>query len=141
MYKRQSLYSLELADESDGTRRLMSLAPDMEQVLSRGGVLLVDELEKEMHPMLVEYIVAKFQSPESNPNHAQLIFTNHNTELLNMELLRKDQLYFVDKSRKDGTSSLYSISELATPTSENVRKGYLMGKYGATPELEIEEVE
>ncbi len=138
---KESLYSLELADESDGTRRLMSLAPDMEQVLSRGGVLLVDELEKEMHPMLVEYIVAKFQSPESNPNHAQLIFTNHNTELLNMELLRKDQLYFVDKSRKDGTSSLYSISELATPTSENVRKGYLMGKYGATPELEIEEVE
>ena len=47
---KESLYSLELADESDGTRRLMSLAPDMEQVLSRGGVLLVDELEKEMHP-------------------------------------------------------------------------------------------
>ena len=58
-----------------------------------------------------------------------------------MELLRKDQLYFADKNRTDGTSSLYSIGELATPTSENVRKGYLMGKYGATPDLEIEEVE
>ena len=137
----EDLYSLELADESDGTRRLMSLAPDMERILNCGGVLLVDELEKEMHPMLVEYIVAKFQSPVSNPNHAQLIFTTHNTELLNMELLRKDQLYFADKSHKDGSSSLYSISELSTPTSENVRKGSLMGKYGATPDLEIEEVE
>lgn len=134
-------YMLELADESDGTRRLMSLAPDIQKVLSCGGVLLVDELEKEMHPMLVEFIVAKFQSPASNPNHAQIIFTTHNTELLNMELLRKDQLYFADKNRRDGASSLYSISELATPTNENVRKGYLLGKYGATPDLEIEEVE
>lgn len=135
------LYKLQLSDESDGTRKLMALAPAIERVLNCGGVLLVDELEKEMHPMLVELVISKFQSPNSNPNHAQLIFTTHNTELLNMELLRKDQLYFVDKSRKDGVSSLYSISEFATPTSENVRKSYLMGKYGATPDLEIEEVE
>ena len=134
------LYQLQLSDESDGTRRLMSLAPDMENVLNNGGLLLIDELEKEMHPLLVEYIVAKFQNPLSNPNHAQIIFTTHNTELLNMELLRKDQLYFTDKSRKDGASSLYSISDLSTPTNENIRKGYLMGKYGAAPELEIEEV-
>ena len=100
-----------------------------------------DELEKEMHPMLFELIVSKFQSKTSNPNNAQLIFTTHNTELLNMELIRKDQIYFADKRRKDGSSSLYSISEFATPTTENVRKGYLMGKYGATPDIEIEEVE
>ena len=55
--------------------------------------------------------------------------------------LRKDQLYFVDKSRKDGASTLYSISEFSTTTNENVRKSYLMGKYGATPDLMIEEVE
>ncbi len=91
--------------------------------------------------MLVELVVSKFQSPKSNPNHAQLIFTTHNTELLSMEVLRKDQLYFVDKDREDGASELYSISEFATPTSENVRKSYLMGKYGATPNLMIEEVD
>lgn len=136
-----ALYELELSDESDGTRKLMALAPAIERVLSCGGVLLVDELEKEMHPMLVEMIVSKFQSPSTNPNHAQLIFTTHNTELLSMELLRKDQLYFADKSRKDGNSSLYSISEFSTTTSENVRKSYLLGKYGATPDLVIEEVE
>ena len=124
-------YALQLADESDGTRRLMSLAPDIEKVLRCGGVLLVDELEKEIHPMLVQYIVAKFQSSSSNPNHAQLIFTTHDTELLNMELLRKDEIYFVDKDRENGVSSLYSISDFGTATGENIRKGYLMGKYGA----------
>ena len=91
--------------------------------------------------MLVQYIVAKFQSSSSNPNHAQLIFTTHDTELLNMELLRKDEIYFVDKDRENGVSSLYSISDFGTATGENIRKGYLMGKYGATPELDIEEVE
>ena len=72
---------------------------------------------------------------------AQIVFTTHNTELMNLELLRKDQLYFVDKYDKDGTSELYSISEFTTRTTENVRKGYLVGKYGATPDIEIEEVE
>ena len=137
----ERLYPLKLSDESDGTRKLMAMAPGVERVLACGGVLLVDELEKEMHPMLFELIVSKFQSKTSNPNNAQLIFTTHNTELLNMELIRKDQIYFADKSRKDGSSSLYSISEFATPTTENVRKGYLMGKYGATPNVEIETIE
>ena len=137
----EALFELQLADESDGTRKLMALAPAIERVLECGGLLLVDELEKEMHPLMVEMIVSKFQSQISNPNHAQIIFTTHDTELLNMNLLRKDQLYFADKSKKDGASELYSISELQTPTNENIRKGYLLGKYGGTPDIEIEEVE
>ena len=135
------LFPLELSDESDGTRKLMSLAPAMESVLSKGGVLLVDELDRELHPMLVAYIVSKFQSKGSNPMGAQLIFTTHDTDLMNEEILRKDQLYFVDKDSSNGVSELYSISEFATKTSENIRKGYLVGKYGATPNLEIEEVQ
>lgn len=134
-------YSLELSDESDGTRKLMALAPAIESALRTGGILLVDELEREMHPMLVNYIIAKFQSKVSNPNGAQIVFTTHNTELMNLELLRKDQLYFVDKRDKDGVSELYTISEFSTRTTENIRKGYLVGKYGATPDIEIEEVE
>ena len=136
----EKLYPLELTDESDGTRKLMALAPGIERVLNCGGVMCVDELDKEMHPIMVEMIVSKFQSPTSNPKHAQIIFTTHDTELLNMELLRKDQIYFVDKRRKDGTSSLYSVGNCSTTTHENIRKGYLLGKYGATPDLQIEEV-
>lgn len=135
------LFKLELEDESDGTRKLMSLAPAIESVLKRGGVLLVDEIERELHPMLVNFIVAKFQSKNSNPNGAQIIFTTHNTELMNLELLRKDQIYFADKNRNDGSSELYSVTDFMTKTADNIRKGYLVGKYGATPELEIEEVE
>ena len=132
---------MELSDESDGTRRLMSLAPAIESALRTGGILLVDELERELHPMLLKYIVAKFQSKNSNPNGAQIIFTTHNTELLNLELLRKDQIYFVDKKDNSGISELYSISEISTRTAENIRKGYLVGKYGAIPDIQIEEVE
>lgn len=135
------LYSLELEDESDGTRKLMSIAPAIEAVLNKGGILLVDELERELHPMLVNYIVAKFQSKKSNPNSAQIIFTTHNTELMNLEIMRKDQIYFADKSRTDGSSELYSVTDFSTKTADNIRKGYLVGKYGATPNLEIEEVE
>ena len=133
-------YSLELADESDGTRKFMALAPAVESALSNGGILLIDEIEKGLHPMLVEYIVAKFQSKRTNPNDAQVVFTTHDTELLNMELLRKDQLYFVDKGRENGVSELYSIGDFYTRTTDNIRKGYLLGKYGATPDVEIEEV-
>ena len=135
------LFNLELEDESDGTRKLMSLAPAIESVLEKGGVLLVDEIERELHSMLVNFIIAKFQSKNSNPNGAQIIFTTHNTELMNMEFMRKDQIYFADKNREDGSSELYSVTDFTTKTADNIRKGYLAGKYGATPELEIEEVE
>ena len=91
--------------------------------------------------MLVDFIVSKFQSKRTNPHGAQIIFTTHNTELLNMELLRKDQLYFVDKDSEDGASELYTISEFSTRTTDNIRKGYLIGKYGAIPNIKIEEVE
>lgn len=135
------LYNIELEDESDGTRKLMSIAPAIESVLTKGGVLLVDELERELHPMLVNFIVAKFQSKRSNPNGAQIIFTTHNTELMNLEFMRKDQIYFTDKRKSDGASELYSVTDFNTKTADNIRKGYLVGKYGATPNIEIEEVE
>ena len=134
-----SVYTMELADESDGTRKLMALAPAIESVLTKGGLLLVDGIEKELHPALVEFVIAKFQSKKTNPNGAQIVFTTHNTELLDMELLRKEQLYFVDKN-SEGVSELYSIRDFSAHTTENIRKGYLLGKYGATPNIEIEEL-
>lgn len=134
-----SVYTMELSDESDGTRKLMALAPAIESVLTKGGLLLVDGIEKELHPALVEFIVAKFQSRKTNPNGAQIVFTTHNSDLLDMELLRKDQLYFVDKN-SEGVSELYSISDFSAHATESIRKGYLIGKYGATPNIEIEEL-
>ena len=137
----RGLYKLDLDDESDGTRRLMSIAPAIESTLRTGGLLLIDEINRELHPILVAYIVAKFQNKNANPHGAQLIFTTHNTELMGMDLLRKDQFYFVDKHNADGVSELYSVSELGTRTEENIQKNYILGKYGAIPNVEIEEVE
>ena len=138
---KEELFALELAEESDGTRKLMAFAPAIESTLRTGGLLLIDEIERELHPMLVDYIIAKFQNKSTNPHGAQVIFTTHNTELMNEELIRKDQIYFVDKNRNEGYSELYTISEFSTKTSDNIRKGYLLGKYGAIPNIEIEEVE
>lgn len=137
----ERLYPLKLSDESDGARKLMAMVPGIARVLTCGGVFLADGIDVGLHVGIIEMLISRFQSKKTNPYHAQLIITTHNTELLNMELIRKDQIYFADKRRKDGSSSLYSISEFATPTTENVRKGYLMGKYGATPNVEIETIE
>ena len=137
----EKLFSLELSDESDGTRRLMSLAPGIEQVLQQGGVLMVDEIDRELHPLLAEFIISQFQSPETNPGRAQIIFTTHDTELLNMEILRKDQVYFVDKNKKSGVSELFNLTELPVRTNDNIRKAYLVGKYGAVPDVDTVEVE
>ena len=89
----------------------------------------------------MNFIISKFQSKKSTPDGAQLVLTTHDTELMSMELFRKDQLYFADKDTADGSSELYSISEYSTLTTDNIRKGYLAGKYGATPDIELEEVE
>lgn len=134
-------YPLDLTDESDGTRKLMSLAPAVEKALACGGVLVIDEIETCLHPILVQYMVRRFQSPKTNSKGAQLIFTTHDTELLDTNTLRKDQIYFADKKRTSGVSELYSISDMKTRTGENIRKGYLLGKYGATPSVDFDEFE
>lgn len=137
----EKMFPLELSDESEGTRRLMSLAPGIEQVLQQGGILMVDEIDRELHPLLTEFIISKFQSPKTNPGHAQIIFTTHDTELLNMEILRKDQIYFVDKNKRSGVSELFNLTELPVRTNDNIRKAYLVGKYGAVPDVDTVEVE
>lgn len=134
-------YGLNLSDESDGTRRIMTLAPAIETSLKKGGVLLIDEIDKGLHPTLVEYIVSKFQSKKTNPNGAQVLFTTHDTELMNQQLLRDDQFYFADKSNADGASELYSIQELSGNSTNDVQRAYLLGKYGAVPNVDIEEIE
>lgn len=129
-------YGLTLSDESDGTRRLMTLAPAIEKTLANGGVLIVDELEREMHIMLIEYVLERYQQKMSNPGGAQIVFTTHETALLNQEVLRRDQIYFVDKDRSDGASSMYSLADFNVRNDMNIQKAYLLGKFGAVPSIE-----
>jgi len=129
-------YELTLSDESDGTRRLMTLAPAIEKTLANGGVLIVDELEREMHLTLMEYVLDRYQRKSSNTKNAQIIFTTHGTALLNQEKLRRDQIYFVDKNRESGASTLYSLVDFSVRNDANIEKSYLLGKFGAVPSIE-----
>ena len=132
----EETYELGLRDESDGTRRLMALAPAIEKTLKHGGLLIVDELEREMHLMLVEHVLYRYQQRGSNPYAAQIIFTTHETALLNQEILRRDQIYFADKDAADGATSLYSLADFNVRNDMNIQKAYLLGKFGAIPSIE-----
>ena len=124
-------YPLSLSDESDGTIRLMARATALESALKNGGILVIDEIEDRLHPMLVEYIIKRFQ--HNNETKAQLIFTTHSVDIMNREMLRRDQYYLVDKNSETGVSELYSISDFSVRNDEKVGKAYLLGKYGAVP--------
>lgn len=124
-------YPLGLLDESDGTIRLMARATAMEAALRKGGVFIIDEIEDRLHPILVEYIIKRFQN--NNENGAQLIFTTHSVDILNREMLRRDQYYLIDKDSESGASKLYSIADFSVRNDERLGKAYLLGKYGAIP--------
>ena len=125
---------LELIDESDGTQKLYALAGPWLQVLRLGQVLVVDELDARLHPLLTRWLITQFHDPVTNPLGAQLIFTTHDASLLDAKLFRRDQLWFTERDRA-GATSLYSLWDFKKKPrrEENVRKGYLAGRYGAIP--------
>lgn len=123
-----------LTHESHGTRRLFSLAEPILAALRSGTVLAVDEIDARLHPILTCEIIRLFNTPEANPRHAQLIFTSHDTNLLGSGLLRRDQIWFVEKSRK-GESILYSLAEYKVRNDLAYEKNYIAGRFGAIPYL------
>ena len=126
------LYSMNLLNESDGVRKLAVIAPAVESALRTGGTVVIDDLDCGLHPVLVSYLVDKF----ANADGAQIIFTTNDVDLMNE--LRNDQIYLVDKNKGDGASELYAMSDFSLRNAENIRKGYLAGKYGAIPFLSYE---
>ncbi len=123
-----------LANESQGTRRLFTLAEPILAALRSGVPLVIDEMDARLHPILTCAIVGIFNSPETNPKHAQLIFTTHDTNLLGSDLFRRDQIWFVEKSRR-GESTLYSLVEYKARNDAAYEKNYIAGRYGAIPYL------
>lgn len=127
---------LDLDEESEGTKSLIRMAPSIVQAIENGGLLLVDELESSLHPLIGAAIVKLFNSPESNPRGAQILFTTHDTRLLaasaDAPLLRRDQVWFAEKS-PEGASTIYPLTDYQPGQSENLESGYLQGRYGAIP--------
>lgn len=132
--------SIPLQDESDGTLKMFALYPALQDTLDRGSVLFVDELNARLHPLLVRNFIIMFLNPETNPKHAQLIFTTHDSWQLSNSLLRRDEIWFTEKT-PSGISTLYSLADFVDEDGTKIRKdesyekNYLLGKYGAIPTL------
>lgn len=122
-------------DESSGTQKYFNLLGPILDVLENGQVLVVDELDAQLHPNLLCRIISLFHSTEMNHKNAQLIFNTHDTNLLDSGLFRRDQIWFTDKD-KYGAAKLYSLADFSSEEvrkNEAFEKNYIKGKYGAVP--------
>lgn len=113
---------------------LFALAGPVLDILRQGRVLVVDELDRSLHTMIVRRLVEWFHNPAMNPHGAQLVFTTHDTALLDQTLFRRDQVWFVEKTREQATH-LYPLSDFSPRKGEALERGYLQGRYGAVPML------
>ena len=129
-----------LGAESAGTLKMFALYPELQEVLEKGSVFFIDELNARLHPLLVRNFLLTFLNPNINVNHAQLVFTTHDTWQLSNQLLRRDEIWFVEKDDR-GVSTLYSLADFVDEDGVRIRKdesyekNYLIGKYGAIPAL------
>jgi AAA15 family ATPase/GTPase len=123
----------ELDDESDGTRKIFSFAGPWIDTLRNGKVLFIDELHDSLHPHIVKFLVNLFHNKKTNPNNAQLIFTTHETSILDQDVFRHDQIWFCKKDREQATK-IYPLSDFSPRKgAENLEKSYLAGRYSALP--------
>jgi AAA15 family ATPase/GTPase len=121
-----------MGSESDGTRRLIEYMPLFYAVTKQGGVYIVDEIERSMHPILIKDIMQKLS--ESNTAKGQLIFTTHESGLLDQNIFRPDEIWFAQKDSEQATQ-LYPLSDYNIHKTANIENGYLIGRYGGIPFL------
>lgn len=126
-------YPLSMAEESTGTNTYFRLIGEVEKALEMGCLLVADEIDAYLHPLLTQHIVSLFNSAENNPHGAQLIFSSHNTNFLDLNLMRRDQIWFTEKDENTGATDLYSLVDFSVRKDAKVEKGYLLGRYGAIP--------
>lgn len=129
----KSRYKLDFEDESTGTQILFAMAPFLMKAFENGMVIVVDELEKSLHPLLVKFIIGLFNNPNINKANSMLIFSTHMINLMDLELFRRDQIWVVDKNIDTGISDLYSLDSFSVRKNENIEKGYLNGRFDGIP--------
>ncbi|MBK1990493.1 ATP-binding protein [Sphaerospermopsis aphanizomenoides BCCUSP55] len=125
------LFDLE-AQESEGTKKIVAISGLLVDTLKNGKVVIFDEFDARLHPLISKAIVELFNSNDTNYNHAQLIFMTHDTNLLSNKLFRRDQIWFTEKN-KYGATDLYSLVEYKIRNDASFESDYIKGKYGAIP--------
>jgi AAA15 family ATPase/GTPase len=121
----------DVEDESDGTQRLIHLVPVLANSRATEKVYVIDELDRRLHPLLSKMFLSAYIEGNTK-TRGQLIFTTHDTNLLDLELMRNDEVWFIEKD-KGGASHLYSLAEFRIHPSLTLQKGYLNGRFGAIP--------
>ena len=118
--------------ESAGTLRLLAALPKMLGVLATGKLVIIDELDLSLHTHAAEKLLRLFCSTETNPHGAQILATTHDTNLLQSSCLRRDQVWFAEKS-ESGSTEIFPLTDISTRKSDDIERGYLQGRFGATP--------
>lgn len=126
-------FQLMMEQESSGTQHFFTRIGGWLQALENGALLVVDEIEDSLHPLLTRRLVEMVQDKNVNTKGAQLLFTTHDAMLLDLNFFRRDQIWFTEKGDKSCATELYSLATFSPRKGENVRKGYLKGRFGAIP--------
>ncbi len=128
-----NLYKMSFDHESSGTSALFTYGPVIMEALDKGKTIVIDELASSLHPAITRYLIELFADKEINKKGAQLFFNSQDVTLLDLDIFRRDQIYFVEKEYKTGITDLYSLADFSPRKTENIQKGYLQGRYGAIP--------
>ncbi len=118
--------------ESAGTQKLFALSGALIETLREGGILVIDELDSKLHPMMMRFILGLFHPREHNPRDAQLVFTTHDTQLLSPRFFRRDQVWFTEKNPR-GATELYSLADFDLDDNADFSRDYFQGRYNAVP--------
>ncbi|MDP2697570.1 ATP/GTP-binding protein [Thalassospira sp.] len=133
------IFYFNIDDESAGTRKIVDILSQIFSVLDRGGFVAIDEIDISVHSQATEAIVALFANKATNPNGAQLLATTHDTNLMASDILRRDEIWLVEKN-PEGMSELFPLTDIRTRKQDNIEKGYLEGRYGAVPMVDIRDL-
>ncbi|HBA49544.1 MAG TPA: ATP-binding protein [Lachnospiraceae bacterium] len=126
-------FQLLMDQESAGTQHFFTRIGGWLQALENGALLVVDEIEDSLHPLLTRRLIEMVQDQSINTRGTQLLFTTHDAMLLDLTLFRRDQIWFAEKNEKTCATELFSLASFSARKGENVRRGYLQGRFGAIP--------
>ena len=126
-------FQLLMDQESSGTQRFFARIGGWLQALENGALLVVDEIEDSLHPLLTKRLIEMVQDNSVNTNGAQILFTTHDAMLLDLNFLRRDQIWFADKNEKTCATEFYSLASFESRKNEDIRSNYLKGRFGALP--------
>lgn len=125
-------FKFDMINESDGTKRLLDYLPAFFNLINSSTVFIIDEIERSIHPTLIKELLRKFSTDPKTKG--QLIFTTHETNLLDQSIFRQDEIWFIEKDQL-GNSEMYSLSDYKEHNTTDIRRGYLNGRYGSIPFL------